>query len=337
VFFTTSWGCFQPQFDQVIEDLRAHATLLDKIVSATATSESRAMREDLTKWRRENLATAAKHEQERAVAQYMAIVSCLKIDDSDQGSLSEAIMAEPQKYPETCNWIFKVDKIQPWIRCSQESPFLVLHGKLGAGKSVLAAQIVEWLRAQGRSLVVSHICSYARTSSTDYDQVLRSILLQLLQPDAYLTAHAYEELILKKKKITVQSLERLVLDTVGAISNNPAETKYVHVVFDGLDECAEEKRTMILNLLERMISTTYTSTSAVCKVLVTSYITRSVAKKLKQKPTVSLSVEKVALEKAIALYASQRLGKLRSRWQQMGIRDVDLEDLATAIAQKADG
>ena len=333
----TSWGRFQRQFDGIIQDLKDHEALVDKTAAAVGLAESRAMREDLANLRRESLERAAKAEEERTAAQYMAIVGWLKMDDGSQAKLFEAILTEPQKYTETCDWILKVDRIAAWMRCSHESAFLVLHGHPGTGKSVLAARIATFLRTQGRSLVVSHICTYSHASSTDYDQILRSILLQLVRSDTDLVAYVYEEFILKKKSVTSQSIERLILESVGAISSTPAETKYVHIVLDGLDECDKEKQTRIINLFERMISVAFASTSAVCKVLVTSCMPASVAKKLKQKHRVSLSAEKVALEKAISLYTSQRLGQLRSRWHQMDIRDVDLKELEAKLAKKADG
>jgi hypothetical protein len=337
VFFMTSWGRFQRRFDSIIDDLKAHESLVDKTANAVGLSESRGMREELATLRGEVLERVAKEEEERAAAQFVAIVGWLKMDDSDQAKLFESVMTEPQKYAETCDWIFGQEKIVTWMRCSQESAFLVLHGHPGTGKTVLAAKIATFLKPSGKSLVVSHICTYSQTLSTEYDQVLRSILLQLVRSDTDLIAYIYQEFILKKKSITPQAIERLVLETISAISNNPAEMKYVHIILDGLDECDKEKQVKIVTLLERMVSAAFASTSAVCKVLVTSSMPASVAKKLKQKHIVSLSTEKVALGKSIALYAAQRLGQFRTRWHQMGITDGELKNLEMQLARKADG
>ncbi|KAH8652845.1 hypothetical protein BGZ61DRAFT_500804 [Ilyonectria robusta] len=337
VFFMTSWGCFQRRFDSIIDDLKAHENLVDKTASVVGLSEARKMREDLVALRRESLDKVAKEEEERTAAQYVAIVGWLKMDDTEQAKIFESVMEEPEKYSETCDWIFGQDKIAAWMRCSQESTFLVLHGHPGTGKSVLATRITTFLRSSGKSLVVSHICTYSQAASTEYGQILRSILLQLVRSDTDLVAYIFEEFILSKKSVTAQALERLILEVIGAVSNNPSQTKYVHIILDGIDECDKEKQLKITNFLERMLSATFTSTSTICKVLVSTHMPPTVAKKLKQKHVVSLSSEKVALGKAIATYAAQRLGALRSRWFQMGITDAELKELELRLAKKADG
>ena len=333
----TSWGRFQRRFDGIIGDLKAHEDLVDKTATAVGISEARKMREDLAALRQETLDRAAKEEEERTSAQYITIVGWLKMNDSEQTNLFESITTESQKYAGTCDWILRQERIAAWMRCSQESAFLVLKGNPGTGKSVLATAITTFLRSTGSSLVIPHICTYSQATSTEYDQVLRSILLQLVQSDLDLIAYVYEEFILKKKSVTSQAIERLIIETIGAISDNPAQTKYVHIILDGLDECDTEKQPKIINLLERMVSAATVSTSAVCKVLMTTCMPASVAKKLRQKHMVSLSGEKEALRKAIALYAAQRLAQLRSRWHQMGMTDTDLKHLQARLAAKADG
>ncbi|KDN69904.1 putative NACHT domain-containing protein [Colletotrichum sublineola] len=189
-------------------------------------------------------------------------------------------------------------------------------------------------RSLGKSLVVSHICTYSQAASTEYDQIIRSILLQLIQNDTDLVAYVYKEFILNKKPVTAQVIESLILEVIGAISDNPSQTKYVHIVLDGLDECDKEKQPKVINLLERMISKAFTSASTICKVLVSSRIPSAVARKLKQKHIVSLSGEKKALEKAIAVYAAQRLRELKTR---MNFKEFELKELELQLASKADG
>lgn len=64
-----------------------------------------------------------------------------------------------------------------------------------------------------------------------------------------------------------------------------------------------------------------------------------ISKNLHKKQIVSLSDRKLALdlEKAIRLYASQRLQKLEDRFRQLDIDPGELEDIERQIAEKADG
>ncbi|KAH6983392.1 hypothetical protein BKA56DRAFT_583622 [Ilyonectria sp. MPI-CAGE-AT-0026] len=337
VFFMTSWGRFQRRFDGIIDDLKAHENLVDKTASVVGLDEARKMREDLVALRQESLDKVTKEEAERTAAQYVAIVGWLKMDDAEQVRIFDSVLEEPQKYSGTCDWIYGQSQMSAWMRCTQESPFLVLHGHPGTGKSVLATRITTFLRSSGTSLVVSHICTYTQAASTEYDQILRSILLQLVRSDTDLVAYIFEEFIFKKKSVTSQALERLILEVIDAVSNNPSQTKCVHIIVDGLDECDKEKQPKIINFLERMVTAGINSTSTICKILVSTHMPPTVAKKLKQKHVVSLSNEKQALGKAIANYTAQRLGALRTRWFQMGITDAELKELETRLTKKADG
>ena len=334
MFFLTSWGRFQRRFDSIIEDLKAHEELIDKTANAVHISEAREMRGKLEVWRQEALDKLAKDEAEQTAAQYLTIVGWLKLDESDQLKIFDSIESEASSNPGTCDWILKQQKISAWMRCSQEASFLVLHGHPGTGKSVLATQIANFLKAAGHSLVVTHFCTYSYATSKDYDQILKSILTQLIRSNTDLVAHVYEELILKKTTPSPQVLEQLLRDLVSATSLAPSQIRYIHIIVDGLDECDNDRQVKTINVLERIVSTAFSSGSTVCKVLLSSQV---IAKKLKHKQTVSLSDERDNMEKAIRHYAAQRLGSLRPRAFQMGISDADIESIGFRIATKAAG
>ncbi|KAH9240896.1 hypothetical protein K456DRAFT_1768068 [Colletotrichum gloeosporioides 23] len=336
VFFMTSWGHFERRFDGIINDLKAHEKLVDSTANVVGLAQIKQMRENVEALRREAAEQVDRQERERTAKQLLDVVGWLKVDNNQQANISDMITAELQKYPQTRGWILDQKRISTWMKCSMESRFLVLHGHPGTGKSALATRITAFLRSSGNSRVVSYICTYSQGASTDYDQIIRSILLQLIQHNSDLIAYIYEEFILKQKDVKAQVIESLILGVIGAISNNPSQTTYVHVVLDGLDECDKEKQPNVISLLERMVSKAVTTTSTVCKVLVTSIMPPAISRKLKQKHCISLSgeKEKEALKKAIASYAAQRLVELKSR---MDFKVSELKSLELQLATKADG
>lgn len=52
--FSTSWGCFERRFINILEDLKQHGSLIDQEANARNIAEARKMREDVRKWREES-------------------------------------------------------------------------------------------------------------------------------------------------------------------------------------------------------------------------------------------------------------------------------------------
>ena len=153
-----------------------------------------------------------------------------------------------------------------------------------------------------------------------------------------LIAHAHAQFVIENKQPTCQSLEQLLLAFGAAASPIPSESRLIHLVIDGLDECDLDQQARIANLLEKLRSLR-SSTSAVFKVLLCSRPTSFLEKRFGKRTIriVSMSNEKSNIEPAILTYAHQRLGVIRDRFLQMGLTDPDLRDISVEIARKADG
>ncbi|KAM5354528.1 hypothetical protein ACJ41O_001175 [Fusarium nematophilum] len=334
VLFVTSWGRFQRRFDGIIEDLKAHEELVDKTANVVNIAEAREMRDKLQTWRLESLERLSKDEEEQTATQYQAIVGWLKLDDSSQSTIFDSIDTEAQKCPGSCSWILSQPKIRAWMCCSRDTTFLILHGRPGSGKSVLATQIVNFLRLSKQSLVVSHFCKFSVEKSLDYEQILKSMLVQLIQGNRDLVAHVYDHLILKNRTPSTRVLEELLRSMVEARSG---QSSTIHIILDGVDECHSGVPEKVVKMLQRAVSTASSSDSGACKVLLASREPRVGPRKGNNKQTVSLSDEKDSVTAAIELYAAQGLAKLWPRFSQMRISDADMKQMGQRIAAKADG
>lgn len=220
---------------------------------------------------------------------------------------------------------------------SAGNPICWLQGNPGASKSVLATQIDVFLRASHQSLVVRHFCTYSYASSIQFDQILRSLLLQLIRSNRDLIYYLYEEVVLAKQAVTIKSLSQLVRTTCEAISPIPSKKKYVHIILDGLDECVVEKQGRIVNLLETLISLGSPMNSGVFKILISSQPTPLLLRRFRKRLTVSLTDEKGRIDEAIESYAHQKLSLLNSRFFELGICDTDIKELSRGISSKSDG
>ncbi|ESA44365.1 hypothetical protein GE21DRAFT_2385 [Neurospora crassa] len=338
ILFLTSWGRFQRRFDSTLEDLQKHKKLIDDTASAINLSETVKMSENLQAWRQENLDKLKFLEDEQTAKQYQSIIGCLKIDETEQLAIFDAISSEGNKYDGTCDWVSRHIHIREWLKETPTTDFVWLHGIPGTGKSVIATQLVKFLQSSGKAMVIQHFCTYTHLSSVQYETILRSLLVQLMRTNSDLIAHAYAEFVIGKKLPTSQSLEQLLLAFGGAVSPMPSESRSIYLVIDGLDECEPDQQGRIANLLEKLRGLR-SSASSVFKILLCSRRTQQLEKRLRKRTVqvVSMTNEKGSIEPAIRTYANQRLRAIRYRLFQMGLTDSDLRDISINIARKADG
>jgi hypothetical protein len=326
----TTWGRFEREFGTIIEDLKRHQELIDKEVNAHNIIEARAMRETLKSWRAENLDRLAQEQKQQTARQMQGVITWLRHDDSDQIVLFDSLARIGERHPGTVDWILKRPQVASWLRPTPDTPFLWLQGAPGTGKSVIVAQLVSFLNAAQGSLVIRHFCSYTHGSSTSYNQIMKSLLLQFAQRNADLVTHIHEEYV-GSRQAALHILEKLLEIAVDLLSGSGQPA--IHILLDGLDECPVDKQRRLLRLVGRL-----TSAGGNCKVLVSSrdHASPVLAQRL-TRSVLSLAEEKACLCDAIARYARIRLAAMRDRLRELGISEEDTETISAHIGERADG
>src|SRR5207244_3910913 len=119
-------------------------------------------------------------------------------NETDQVLIFDKIYSDGSKYPGTCSWVVQHHQISKWIRNEIESSYLWLQGTPGAGKTVISGQLISFLKRLD-AIVISHFCTYSFASSTNYEEILKSLLFQLLRLDGDLVAHVFGEFVLENK------------------------------------------------------------------------------------------------------------------------------------------
>jgi predicted ATPase len=316
--------------------LNHHGNLIDLEANARDIAEAREMRRELRSWKEENNVLVQLEEEEQASKQYRAITAWLKIDESEQLKIFESIADEATDYPGTCSWITKNRKIRLWLQRRSDTPFIWLQGKAGSGKSVLTTQISKFIQASMMS-VICHICTDSHATSTKYEHIIRSILLQLLRlrRSGELVAYVYQEFVIGKKMPTILALEQLLQSLLQALSDEPRNAECLWIILDGLDECETGKQARLVSLLNQVASNEHGGT--VCKVLISSRPSPTLIKRLRKTEVVSLSDEWKELESAIKKYTSLRLQSLHDRLEQLDLESDDIEEIVNEVAKKADG
>lgn len=338
--FATSWGRFQRRFDNILENMKRHEDLIDRTANACNIAEATRMRQDLRSWRDESLDRIRREDQEQAEKEFQAIRAWLRVHRSEQLTMLEALSDQGNKHPGTCDWVYKHDKIRSWLQNSTQTSLLWLSGTAGTGKSVIATQLVKSARNLPDVIVLYHIFSSTSLASSEYEHAVKSLLEQLLQQDADLTAHIYGDFVLKKQSPTVSVLEKLLPSLLTSSSGTVDSPTQVRIVLDGVDELPDHSpntQVKFLRLLKRLLSGCSASGNVTCKILISGRPSTTLSQMLRSKPTISLTVEKAHLDQSIQEYALQRLGSLRNRLQQLGMTDEEVIDIGKQISRKSDG
>jgi len=294
------------------------------------------MRQEIRQWREESLDQVERDEEERAAGHFRSVLSWLKIDESEQLSICDSIFEEGSKYPGTCAWVTGHPKIRSWLQQKPDSPVVWLQGNPGTGKSIASGQIVKFID-NGHAFVIRHFCTYSHMASTKYDNIVRSLLSQLIRGNGELVAHVYQDCILNKKAPTITLLEQLICTLCASITEEPGKVRYLWIVLDGLDECEQNKQSRLLSLTNQIASKSASEGNTVCKVLISSRPSPTINKYLRKKQVVSLSEEMDQLNKSIQMYASQRLLSAIKRLRQLDLEREDIDELANNVATKAHG
>lgn len=327
--FLTSWGRFERKFNNILEDLKQHGSLIDQEANARNIAEARKMRE-------ENQSRLEREETERSAKQFETIASWLKVNESDQLATFDSICFEVAGYEGTCGWILQNPKVISWLQNKPDTPALWLQGSAGTGKSVLCTQLVNFMKASSL-FVVYHFCTYRYASSTAYEEILKSLILQLIRKDSDLVAYVYETYVLEKKSPTTTALEQLFHSLLANMSNEPSQAEYAWIIIDGLDECEPDKQTRLIRLINQATSKPSLPGTTVCKVLISSRSPPNALQSLRRKQTISLTEEKTCLQGAIGKYVRERLRLLDTRLRQLDIGQVEAEEIRAVVVAKADG
>ncbi|KAL2670091.1 hypothetical protein Neosp_014972 [[Neocosmospora] mangrovei] len=336
LMFVTSWGRFESKFNNILEDLNRHGSLIDQEANALDIAESRKMREDIRLWREESQSQLEREEAEKSAKQFEATASWLKINESDQLTIFDSIISEVAEHQGDCAWILKNPKVKSWLQAKSDIPALWLQGSAGTGKSVLCTQLANFVKASNR-LTIHHFCTYRYASSIAYEQILKSLILQLVRKDGDLVAHVNKAYVLEKKPPTTATLEQLFKNLLANMSSQPNQEDYAWIIIDGLDECELDKQTRLIRLINQVTSKPSLPGTTVCKVLVSSRSPSNALQNLRRKQIVSLAEEKTSLQGAIGQYVRERLRSLDIRLRQLGIGQAEIEEIRTVVVEKADG
>ncbi|KAF7504582.1 hypothetical protein GJ744_002077 [Endocarpon pusillum] len=238
--FRSAWKDFNTRFQNIVNGLRQHSELLQSQANLLHIQQYQADR--LAMFDRLD-STEEKQRQEKYVAVMGWVLSAeTKLDhDSACEALSE--------HPESGRWILKNSEFQNWKEADTPvCSILWLNGIPGAGKTVLASVVIESCLSATSSTTSFFYCKYGDKDKNSFLSILKGLLSQLICHSRDLIPFCYDKYLASGELTLVStSLAKQLLDLF-------CQKIYrQYIIIDGLDECDESERKLILQFFTSMI------------------------------------------------------------------------------------
>lgn len=143
------------------------------------------------------------------------------------------------------SWICHDEEYKQW-KLNKVSSLLWCTGKLGSGKTVLSANVVEDLRMTTSDAVAYFFCRHDEATSLETRSILGSIARQILDH-------------IKSYRVDAVAETRLgTIDTDQILQYlqelPPSNSQRYYIIIDGLDECEEKERRLLLQCLKELLT-----------------------------------------------------------------------------------
>jgi hypothetical protein len=168
-------------------------------------------------------------------------------------------LARESRHGGTGTWWVEGDSYAEW-KCSGASSLLWMHGKPGAGKSIICSAIIEDIRALQRSGLASlafFYCDFRDDQKKDLRGLLSSLLVQLgRQSDAY--SAVLSDFHVAHDDGSQHASDSELMGCLKEMLNLPRQAT-VHIVIDALDECPVTTgsvftRKKVVELVEELVN-----------------------------------------------------------------------------------
>ncbi|KAL8911033.1 MAG: hypothetical protein Q9171_003737 [Xanthocarpia ochracea] len=154
----------------------------------------------------------------------------------------------------TGRWFIHSDEFQKWTAGSERT--LCCYGIPGAGKSVLASVVVDYLRNEftsGHSFgVAAAYCNFKEVDMQDSVNILSGLCMQLID-----NSEPFPEILVDLYKSHNERKTRLGLKDVMNVFDDVLKSfKTAYLIVDALDECSSTVRDILVQELKALQSTT---------------------------------------------------------------------------------
>ncbi|KAI3318736.1 hypothetical protein HD806DRAFT_510815 [Xylariaceae sp. AK1471] len=325
-FFGTTWANFDFRFNSILSSMARHSEAIDQEAATIDIVEAK-------QWREKLASQVATREKDRIDRQRQSVIAWLALEHLPQDDNREKLLRDCLQG--SCDWALKQEKVASWAKIDSKLAVVWLHGKPGAGKSVICASLIDLLEESGTT-TFSYFCKYHQDDTSS--RILKTLVLKIIESSPDLSTIAFTEFVQKYSEPSLKVLRTMLTgsgDKPGLLHGIPT----CRIVVDGLDECDSEEQKYIVEDLLQLVSVN--SKGGNCKLLISSRdvteISRAVRRKRRDVGVVSLSDERDSLNHTIQMFVESRLRDLMEERESLQISDRVVEDIVDIMTNKADG
>ncbi|KAJ3578997.1 hypothetical protein NPX13_g1567 [Xylaria arbuscula] len=324
-FFNTTWASFDFRFDSILAGMAKYSEAIDKEAATIDIVEAK-------QWRARMISQVISEEKDRHNRSRQSVIAWLALDNVLQDDNREKLLRDCLQG--SCDWVTKQEKVASWVKVDSTLPVVWLHGKPGAGKSVICASLIDLLEDSGVT-TLSYFCRYYQNDALS--SILKTLVLKVVESSPDLLTMAYTEFVQKHHEPSIKIL-RTMLTGSGGKPGLLHGVPTCRIVVDGLDECDAKEQKYIVDDLIRL--TSINSKDSNCKMLISSRdvpeISRAIRRKKRDVGVVSLSNEIDPVNDTIRSFAELRLRDLAEEKKSFQIGKDIVEEMVDIIISKAE-
>jgi hypothetical protein len=242
----------------------------------------------------------------------------------------------PSRIEGTCIWFLQHPKYLAWLK-EENSSLLWVSGDPGCGKSVLSSFLVDELKGTGSqatlpATVCFFFCDDKVESQKNGKDVLSGLLHQLFCVNRLLIRHAMHHFGAKGPQMTKDM--KTLWDILRAASTD-VEAGNIICVIDGLDECEEFSRRLLIKWFIDYVTKSPTSKRPYLKVIMTSRGYQEIERAFHIVSHVRLKTEDMteSISADVALVIKKRLREVESL---TGCSEKTRDKIERRLTQNAD-
>jgi hypothetical protein len=174
--------------------------------------------------------------------------------------------------------------------------------------------LIENFKVDQNYSLIYYFCDSTTNSKDICTQILKNLVLQLLQANIELASHVADKYACLRPTATLAQVRKVLPELIETV---PA----TRIIIDGLDECGTADQETILNELLLLMN----RSGDRCKLLISSRENARIQRLLGKKPTIFLSEQdqRTSIDIDIRLHVHEKLMALQERFDPAVIDEVE--------------